>query len=499
MAGSQVKASPVATISTDSMTMLRELDTTFANLVDLVEPSVVNIRVESGGSRDQYGRLLGRTGGEGSGVIFRPDGWIVTNDHVVAGAKKVTVVLNDGKEYPGTVRRAGDRQNDIAVIKIEATNLPAARFGDSMKVRAGQFAIAVGAPFGLENTATIGHISALGRGSTVMDANAGARAYSDMIQTDASINPGNSGGALLNVEGEVIGINTSIIGSGGMFGGSGGSVGIGFAIPSNQARLIAEMLIEKGKVTRGYLGLVPENLKGFEKREMGLQDGAIARSVENTGPAARAGIKEGDVITKIGSFPVRNQQELRNTMLRIAPGSKVQVQLIRNKQTVTTDLTIGELPKELVAQTGPTTPEGEDPGNPGDLFKGLPGAPDGLFGDDSGQMPDNSEERVPPIRQGQARLGVAVEQLTTDARAEFRIPANVSGVVVRTVEPGSVADRLGVKPGDVIQEVGGVKTDIPEALKKAMNGVKWGETRRIKMGRYGVGAVVQREQDVPFR
>lgn len=492
-AGSPSQASPISNISTESMAALRDLDNSFANLVDYVEPAVVHIRVQTKGGVDQLGRRTGVMGGEGSGVIIRPDGWILTNDHVVGGMDKVTVVLNDGREFPGTVRRANDEQNDVAVVKIDATNLPTARLGDSSKVRTGQFAIAIGSPFGLENSVTIGHISALGRRSEVMDGQFGGRAYSNMIQTDAPINPGNSGGPLINIDGEVIGVNTSILGGNSMFG-SAGNVGIGFAIPSNQARLIAEMLIEKGKVVRSYMGVSPENLKEYERKDLGIEGGAILRDVPSDGPAAAAGIKKDDVVVKIGSYEVKDQQDLRNSMFRYAPGETVAVEVVRDKQHKTFEVKLANVPKQQIAQAMPQQQDGgEGPQSmdPREFFKqfDLPNGPQG--GDDNGD--------VPPLREGKAKLGVQVGELNADARKSFNIPSSAAGVVVMTVQPGSVADKLGMKPGDVIESFDGKKLSSPQDLVTAIGSVNWGETKQIRFGRYAKGAQTMIDRPVTFK
>lgn len=491
-AGGQVQASPVASISTESMSALRSMNDSFASLVEFVSPSMVSIRGENTG-KNANGVRMGPQSGEGSGVIFRPDGWIITNDHVVADFDKVTVVLNDGREFPGKVTRANDLQNDIAVVKIEAKDLPAARFGDSGKVRPGQFAIAIGAPFGLENSVTVGHVSALGRASAVQD-----RGYSNMIQTDAAINPGNSGGALVNIEGEVIGINTSIIAGGASpFGATGGNVGIGFAIPASQARLIADMLIEKGKIIRGYLGLVPEDLKKYEKAEMKVESGAIVRSVQNDGPAAAAGIKEKDVIVRVGNMPIRDQQDVRNAMLVNAPGTTVKVELIRNGERKTLDVKVKEFPKELVANTMPSNPKSQDaPFEFFDRGKDFGFGPDEL--DKLRERMEKSSPKPETKREGRVRLGVGVEKVTPELQKQFSIPSGEGGVVIKNIEDGSVAERLGLKIGDVIQEFDGKSITDPESLIKALEGVKWGESRSIKVTRFGEGSRSTIQRTVTF-
>ena len=485
------QAKPIGNISTESMAALRDLDASFASLVDFVEPAVVHIRVQSKGGVDQFGRRTGNVGGEGSGVIIRPDGWILTNDHVVGGMDKVTVVLNDGRDFPGTVRRANDEQNDIAVVKIDAANLPTARLGDSSKVKAGQFAIAIGSPFGLENSVTIGHISALGRMSQVQDQMGGGRAYSNMIQTDAPINPGNSGGPLINIDGEVIGVNTSILGGSSMFG-QGGNVGIGFAIPSNQARLIAEMLIEKGKVIRAYMGVQPENLKEFEKKDLGVEGGAILRDVPSEGPAAAAGIKKDDIVVRIGTYKIQDQQDLRNAMFRFAPGESVPVEVVRNKETKTVTVKLADVPKQATAKVqqndGENGPQGLDPREFFKQFDG-PGMP---------EIPEDNGD-VPPVREGKAKLGVQVAEITADARKEFSIPAATTGVVVLSVQPGSVAQKMGLKAGDVIESFDGKKLSKPEDLVSAMSTVNWGDTKSFKFSRFGKNSQATQESSFTFK
>ncbi|MBC8063263.1 MAG: trypsin-like peptidase domain-containing protein, partial [Chlorobia bacterium] len=279
---------PVGQLRTESLEMVKALDESFANLAESVKPAVVHIRVQNSGARNMLGERQA-IGGEGSGFIFRPDGYIITNDHVVGGFEKVTVILFDGREFPGKVLRAED--SDIAIVKIDAKDLPSLPFADSNQVRAGEFAMAVGAPYGLESTVTVGHVSATQRSNQIPDPNSGrVRVYSDLIQTDTAINVGNSGGPLLNIEGQVVGINSAI------FSPTGTSSGIGFAIASNQARLLAETLIEKGKIVRGYLGILPANLKQFRAKALGVEKGAFVEDLPSDGPAAIAGIKKGDVV-----------------------------------------------------------------------------------------------------------------------------------------------------------------------------------------------------------
>jgi serine protease Do len=257
---------------------------------------------------------------------------------VVGGFDSVKVVLNDGRELDGKVIRAEDI--DLAVVKVDATDLPTLPFGDSSKVRPGQFSMAVGSPFGLDNTVTFGHISALGRTNQIRDERLNLnRDYPDLIQTDTAINMGNSGGPLVNVRGEVIGINTAI------FSPSGMNNGIGFAIPSNTARLIADKLITDGKVRRGAMGLLPQTLPIYKRKELGVDGGASVQQVVNGTPAAIAGIKQGDVIVRIGNIPVKNETDVRDAMLNYAPGEKVEVEVVRDKQSKTFTVALTSLDK----------------------------------------------------------------------------------------------------------------------------------------------------------
>ncbi|MCA1946907.1 MAG: trypsin-like peptidase domain-containing protein [Armatimonadetes bacterium] len=487
-------ATPIAGVATNGLDALRQLDQTFADLVTHLEPSVVHIRTESKASPDGMFDF-GGVSGVGSGVVYRSDGWIVTNDHVVNGFDKVTVVLSDGREFPGKVVRTGDRTLDIALVKIDAKDLKAARFGDSRSVRPGQFAIAIGSPFGLENSVTIGHISALARTSQVGDPRLGDyRVYSDLIQTDAPLNQGNSGGPLLNINGEVIGINSAI------YSRTGANAGVGFAIPSNIVRLVADTLIEKGKIVRGYLGLVPENLKPYQLKEKGISGGAVVAELPPDGPAAKAGLRKDDVILRIESMAIANQQDVRNAMLRYGPGSKVQIEALRGSQRVTVTATLGSVPQEQVAMSAPNA-SGQTPRLPR-VFERLPEDLLKPFGNPFGDEGPNAEAPgpdVPPLRTGQAELGVSLVDPSAEVRARYGIPDKVQGAVVTDVKPGSVAARIGIKPGSVIQSFDGKPIRNAEDLAQAMKGVKWGDTKQIRFSRYSRSGVTMMELPAVFR
>ena len=402
---------------------------------------------------------------------------------MVGGYDEVKVTTKDGRDYIGKVTRAPD--SDIAIVKIEAKELPTLALGDSSRVRTGQTVMAVGAPFGLEQSVTFGHVSALGRESSIEN-----KMYPDLIQTDASINMGNSGGPLVNIDGQVIGVNTSILSP------SGASAGIGFAIPSNQVRFIAEMLVNKGKVTRSMLGLIPTNLKDYQKKDMKLAGGALVDTVQSDGAAAAAGIKKGDVIVKVGTTPVTNQLDLRNAMLIYAPGTTVPVELVRDgvHKTLSVKLVAYKLPPAATREGSPnfSWPKDLDP------FKDMPdlkGVPHFKFPDEPKDDDSGSADKP---KTGHARLGIQVGDATPDMRTQFNIPSDVDGAVVGDVQTGSVADKIGLQPGDVITGFAGKKVAKAQDLTDEMEKVKWGETRTVKFTRFTKDGRVSKEVTVRF-
>ena len=273
----------------------------------------------------------------GSGVIVSgdgTDGYIVTNNHVVAGAQDITVLLSNKNSYRGTVIGT-DPRSDIAVVKIKASGLPSVNWGDSDKMRPGDMVLAVGSPFGLAQTVTMGIVSAVGRG------NVGIEDYEDFIQTDTAINPGNSGGALVNMKGELIGINTAI------FSQSGGYMGIGFAIPSKMARLVMQSIVKTGKVNWGWLGVSVQDLTTDLAKEFGVPsvEGALVAEVLKGSPAEKAGIKKGDVIVSFNGKKVADSTDLRNFTAMSPIGTKVTLGVIRDKKQITVEATIGRMPK----------------------------------------------------------------------------------------------------------------------------------------------------------
>ena len=396
----------------------------FITLVKNVTPSVVNISTigkkklvrpffESSpffedffgekGEHPQYRREHSL----GSGFIINKDGFIVTNDHVVRDAETIQVKLSNESVYTGKVI-GSDPKTDIAVIKINAKEpLPAAVLGDSSKLQVGQWAVAIGNPFGLDRTVTVGVVSATGR------SNMGIETYEDFIQTDASINPGNSGGPLLNIYGEVIGINTAIVAAG---------QGIGFAIPVNMAKQVVSQLISKGNVSRGWLGVSIQTVSEDMARSFGLAKsfGALVNEVVAGGPAAKAGILQGDVITAFDGNTVKDVRQLQRLVGETPVGKRVELELYRNGKPLKVFVTT------VAAESAP------------------------------------AQAQIPTEREA-GTLGLSVEELGADMRSR-----GMTGVVVSDLEPGGIAEDSGIQRGDVIVSVNQQKVRNLAEYQKAM-------------------------------
>jgi serine protease Do len=390
-----------------------------AEVVAAVKPSVVNIAstktIKEGGSMSSpffhdpaFRRFFGddpksperqkehKQSGLGSGVIVDKDGYILTNNHVIKEADEIKVTLSDKREFKGKVIGT-DQKTDLAVIKIDSDNLPVIRLGDSEKLQVGETVLAIGNPFGLSHTVTSGIVSATGR------ANVGIADYEDFIQTDAAINPGNSGGALINVKGELIGINTAI------FSTSGGYQGIGFAIPSTMAKNVMQSLIKTGKVIRGWLGVTIQALTPELSKQFGLGDekGVLVGDVVEDSPAAKAGIQRGDVIVEFDGKEVKDVTNLRNMVAGTEPNTGVSLKLVREGRPNTVQVKIVEMFSEV--QTASKT-------------------------------------------SGNHLNGISVQALTPQLRESLDIPKRITGVVIADIEDGSPADGILMK-NDVIVEI----------------------------------------------
>ncbi|WP_353661529.1 DegQ family serine endoprotease [Hydrogenimonas sp. SS33] len=361
-----------------------------------------------------YGRMMPRERIEralGSGVIVTPDGYIVTNNHVVDGADEVRVTIpGSTKEYKAKIVGT-DPKTDIAVIKIEAKHLPAIKMGDSDALKTGDLVFAIGNPFGVGESVSQGIISALGKDSV------GINQYENFIQTDAAINPGNSGGALVDSRGVLIGINSAIISR------SGANNGIGFAIPVNMVKRVATQLIEHGKVEYGYLGVSISDLTPDLRKVYKHKEGAVVLNVDAGTPAKKAGFKRGDLIIEVNGKPVKDASDLKNIIGAIAPGKEVAITYERNGKVRTARATLAEFPSDKLGGNGESIVD-----------------------------------------------GLTLENLTPDIRKKLGIPDDIEGVIVSGVKAGSTADKAGFMPGDIIIQIedSDIKSvqDVEEAMKK---------------------------------
>src|SRR5437867_9392419 len=440
----QQRAAPKA----DARSMLRALEDAFSAVADRVTPAVVHVStVQKKGAAgapeenperfreffgdefyDRYFRRRPREDARatGSGVLVDPKGYILTNNHVIENAQDIIVRLSDQRKF--TAKLVGrDPKTDIAVLKVDAPRpLPAAELGDSDHLRVGQWAIAIGNPFGLDRTVTVGIISATAR------TRVGVTQYDNFIQPDASINPGNSGGPLLNVDGKVIGINTAIVAAG---------QGIGFAIPINQARDVMQQLITRGRVVRGWLGIVIQDLTDQLAGSFGVKEGGgvLVAEVMKGSPADVAGLRAGDVVVELGGSAIKEVPDLQRRVAAVKPGQTMKLTVIRERKPVAVSVKIGEMP---------------------------------------------ADEPVVAEAPGTDEWGLSVEALTGDAALRLDLPVN-RGLLVTDVQPGSPAEKAGLRRGDVILEVARRSADDPANLYKALGALKPGESLLIYVHRAG--------------
>lgn len=415
----------------------KQLSKAFTTVAKTASPAVVFIKVEStpceqdmmieGGrspfdsfNDDFFERFFGVPRGkrgapkaevsQGSGFITSEDGIILTNAHVVAGAEKISVVLHDGRELPATLIGL-DPSTDIAVIKVDGKKLPTIKLGDSDEVEVGEWVVAIGSPFQLESSVTVGVISAKGR------QNLRITDLEDFIQTDAAINPGNSGGPLINLEGDVIGINTAIVSR------SGGYMGIGFAIPSNLVKHIMDQLIQKGVVTRGFIGIIMQPIDKDIAEAYGLTkpDGALVSQVEAGSPADKAGLKQGDIILEYNGTPVRSIGAIRKDISFMNPGSNLSLKVSRKGQILTIDITLGSVSDKTLA--------------------------------------------VETVTQ---KLGIEVQVLSPELSKQLGYTHAEEGLVITKIRPGSPAAQAGLRPGFLIMGVNHKKVASLDEFNQAL-------------------------------
>ena len=435
----------------DAHSMLRALEDAFAAVADRVTPAVVHVstvpKKAAAGAPEEaperfkeffgeefYERYFRRRPREdaratGSGVLVDPKGYILTNNHVIENAQEIIVRLSDQRKFPA--RLVGrDPKTDLAVLKVDAPGpLPVAELGDSSQLRVGQWAIAIGNPFGLDRTVTVGIVSATAR------TRVGVTQYDNFIQTDASINPGNSGGPLLNIDGKVIGINTAIVATG---------QGIGFSIPINQARDVMQQLITRGRVVRGWLGIVIQDVTDQLSGSFGVKEreGVLVAEVMKGSPAEAAGLRAGDVVVELSGTPIKEVPDLQRRIAAVKPGQTLKLTVIREKKPVPVTVKIGEMP---------------------------------------------ADEPVVAEAFGTNEWGVSVESLTGDAALRFDLPVS-RGLLVTDVQPGSPAEKAGLRRGDVILEVARRPADDPANLYRVLGALKPGESVLIYVHRAGGGS-----------
>jgi serine protease Do len=442
---------PTAAVA-DTQAQVRQELGTFAKLAKSMKPSVVNIAVEKttriSQAPDDLFDMLRRGGleqvpqkqhGQGSGVIVSDDGYIMTNNHVVSGADDVKVTLGDGRTFKAKVIGT-DPKTDLALVKVEATGLPFAPLGDSDALEVGDWVMAIGNPFGLDATVTVGVLS--GKGRVI-----GAGPYDNFLQTDASINPGNSGGPLFNTQGQVVGINTAIIPNG---------QGIGFSIPVNMARKIVDQLKVGGRVVRGFIGLGAQPLTDELKSALGLSpdvQGALVGQLVPNGPAIKAGVQVQDIVTSLGGQPIRSDRDLLNTAANLPVGQKTQIVVLRAGKPLTLDFTVAERP------------------------------------DDPTAVRSGEQLKTERVVEKQQALGMGISPLSEELANELKTD-NLQGVVVAEVSRNSAAARAGLQEGDIIRQVNRYPINGVEDFVSKMKSERKGSNLALLVERKGASRFV---------
>ena len=434
-----IAAEPVMPESNGStgIRLMEEMQAVIINLAESTKPSVVNLIPfsETGKGRELSRERTPNASGSGSGVIIDPDGYIITNNHVIGDATAIEVRFSDKSKLIAQVV-GKDPDTDLAVLKVSAGHpLPSARFGDSSAVRVGQWVLAVGNPFGLDRTVTLGVVSGIGR------ENINLSRYENFIQTDASINPGNSGGPLFNLRGEIIGINTAIINF---------AQGIGFAIPSNMAKQVMEQLLTQGRVTRGWLGVSIQPLTIELARKFGVNEGegVLVNEVFEKDPAAAAGIKPGDILTRIDGTVIDTPNRLSRVVAGLRPGMTTKVEIVRNRQRLILEAALIERRDQAVATSLP-----------------------------------QAQVETPQLRT-QINLGLDVQDLTPSLADTFKLQ-ETRGALITKIEPGSLAQSEGLHEGDLIKEVNRLAVGSVGEFTTALSAVRRGDTILLRVQREG--------------
>ena len=433
----------------------------YSSIVEKVAPAIATIRVETTAAstptmlpepfRRFFGEEFGgvptprRRAGLGSGVIIQADGYILTNNHVIDGAERIHVDLADGRSLQAEVVGT-DPPSDLAVLRVEAEGLPTVPFGDSDEIRVGDVVLAFGNPMGVGQTVTMGIVSAKGRATGVGDGS-----YEDFLQTDAPINQGNSGGALVDSNGQLIGINAQILSP------TGGNVGLGFAIPVDMARAVADQLMTDGVVRRGRLGVVVQTLTSDLAAGLGIDRtrGALVSDVEEGSPAAEAGLRAGDVVIEVNGRAVADSNALRNDIASYLPGTEVTLTVLRDGDR-----------QQVTAELGGRQEEGQRASN---------------------QRPGN--------QQGSSGFGLSVQPLTPDLARQAGVPASTEGLLVMQVSPGSAAANAGIRTGDVITRVGGTDVSTVAELRSTLEGASADRPVLLLVNREGANIFVALTKD----